>query len=92
MNYKAIITPTSFSEGVSSEADIDSIQRSRACRQGMASRGSHSTQRFREAESHFDRSIELALYFVSKYAWKACTPGRVWTVRIPAARSGARNE
>jgi hypothetical protein len=48
--------------------------------------------RFREAESHFDRSIELAPHFVSAHAWKACTLDQVWTVRIPAPHSVAWNE
>jgi adenylate cyclase len=32
-----------------------------------------------EAESHFDRSIELDPRFSSAYAWKACTLGQAWT-------------
>jgi adenylate cyclase len=32
----------------------------------------------REAESHFDRSIELDPLFASAYAWKACTLGQAW--------------
>jgi adenylate cyclase len=33
----------------------------------------------REAESHFDRSIELDPRFASAYAWKACTLGQAWS-------------
>jgi adenylate cyclase len=32
----------------------------------------------REAEVHFDRSIELDPLFASAYAWKACTLGQAW--------------
>jgi len=32
----------------------------------------------REAEAHFDRSIELDPRFASAYAWKACTIGQAW--------------
>jgi adenylate cyclase len=32
----------------------------------------------REAESHFDRSIELDPHSASAYAWKACTLGQAW--------------
>ena len=32
----------------------------------------------REAEFHFDRSIELDPLFASAYAWKACTLGQAW--------------
>jgi adenylate cyclase len=32
----------------------------------------------REAECHFDRSIELDPLFASAYAWKACTLGQAW--------------
>jgi adenylate cyclase len=32
----------------------------------------------REAEVHFDRSIELDPRFASAYAWKACTLGQAW--------------
>jgi len=32
----------------------------------------------REAESHFDHSIELDPRFASAYAWKACTLGQAW--------------
>jgi adenylate cyclase len=31
-----------------------------------------------EAESHFDRSINLDPRFASAYAWKACTLGQAW--------------
>jgi adenylate cyclase len=31
-----------------------------------------------EAESHFDRSINLDPSFASAYAWKACTLGQAW--------------
>jgi adenylate cyclase len=31
-----------------------------------------------EAESHFDRSIDLDARFASAYAWKACTLGQAW--------------
>jgi adenylate cyclase len=31
-----------------------------------------------EAETHFDRSIELDSRFASAYAWKACTLGQAW--------------
>jgi adenylate cyclase len=32
-----------------------------------------------EAESHFDRSINLDPFFASAYAWKACTLGQAWS-------------
>jgi adenylate cyclase len=32
----------------------------------------------REAETHFDHSIELDSRFASAYAWKACTLGQAW--------------
>jgi TolB-like protein len=32
----------------------------------------------REAEAHFDRSIELNPRFASAYAWRACTIGQAW--------------
>jgi adenylate cyclase len=32
----------------------------------------------REAEAHFDRSIELDPRFASAHAWKACTLGQAW--------------
>ena len=32
----------------------------------------------REAEAHFDRSIELDPRFASAYAWKACAIGQAW--------------
>jgi adenylate cyclase len=31
-----------------------------------------------DAETHFDRSIELDPHFASAYAWKACTLGQAW--------------
>jgi adenylate cyclase len=36
----------------------------------------------REAEAHFDRSIELDPRFSSAYAWKACTLGQAWSLEF----------
>src|SRR5262249_16880121 len=38
-----------------------------------------TAEAIREAESHFDRSIELDPRFALAHAWKACTLGRAWS-------------
>src|SRR6516225_5695061 len=41
-------------------------------------RGKYCHHLEREAEFHFDHSIELDPLFASAYAWKACTLGQAW--------------